>query len=124
MNLTTHLEYQLVAQARAQELKLLVRLQAPDVQAVTRKPLNLGVVIDRSGSMSGEKMEHTKRAIQTLITHLGPQDYLSLVQFDDHVQVLLEPTKVTDKDALKQLVSEPSRRDQMHLEVRLNGNPI
>lgn len=105
MNLTTHLEYQLVAQARARELKLLVRLHAPPAQATTRKPLNLGVVIDRSGSMSGDKIEHTRRALQTLITHLGPEDHLSLVLFDDHVQVLLEPTRVTDKDALKQLVA-------------------
>ena len=109
MNLTTHLEYQLVAQARARELKLLIRLHAPAVQTTTRKPLNLGVVIDRSGSMSGDKIEHTRKALQTLITHLGPEDHLSLVLFDDHVQVLLEPTRVTDKDALKQLVAARTR---------------
>ena len=34
------------------------------------------------------------------------------------------PVTLPDFDALKQLVSEQSRRDQMHLEVRLNGNPI
>lgn len=104
MNVTTMLDYSLVALAREQELKLLVRLKAPEGVARKRKPLNLGVVIDRSGSMAGEKIENTKLAIKTLITHLGPEDYLSLVTFDDAVQVLLEPTPVKDKDALKHLV--------------------
>jgi Ca-activated chloride channel family protein len=104
MNVTTMLDYGLVQQAKERELKLLIRLKAPAGMARKRKPLNLGVVIDRSGSMAGDKIENTKLAIKTLITHLGPDDYLSLVQFDDAVQVLLEPTPVKDKDALKQLV--------------------
>lgn len=104
MKMIAMLDYSLVAQEREQELKLLVRLKAPAGARIQRKPLNLGVVIDRSGSMAGEKIEQTKQALKTLITHLGPEDVLSLVQFDDAAQTLLEPMVVTDKDAFRQLV--------------------
>jgi Ca-activated chloride channel family protein len=104
MNAKTMFDYKLVAQSMEQELKLLIRLTAPAGTARKRKPLNLGVVIDRSGSMAGEKLENTKRAVKTLITHLGPEDYLSLVQFDDNSEVLLEPALVKDKHALHSLV--------------------
>lgn len=106
MNAKTMFDYKLVAQSLEQELKLLIRLTAPAGTARKRKPLNIGVVIDRSGSMAGEKLEHTKRAVKTLITHLGPEDYLSLVQFDDNSEVLLEPTLVKDKHALHSLVDK------------------
>lgn len=104
MNVTSHLEYSLVTKARDQEVKLLVRLKAPDVAVRGRRPLNLGVVVDRSGSMSGDKIENTRRALKTLITHLDADDLLGIVQFDDEAQVLLEPTHVRNKDALKRLV--------------------
>lgn len=47
-----------------------------------------------------------KRALKTLITHLGADDFLTLVQFDDDVQVLLEPSPIKDKDAMKALVDK------------------
>ena len=106
MNLTTSIEYGLVAKESARELKLLLKLKAPDAAAAVRKPLNIGVVVDRSGSMAGDKLENTKRALKTLITHLGPQDLLSIVLFDDTVDTLLEPSHVADKDALKGLVDK------------------
>ena len=104
MNLSTMLEYSLVSRATEQEMKLLIRLRAPDGALQTRKPLNMCIVLDRSGSMGGDRLYFAKQALKTVITHLGHDDVLSLVMFDDAVQVLLEPTLVKDKDKLKQLV--------------------
>jgi Ca-activated chloride channel family protein len=53
-----------------------------------RAPLNISLVIDRSGSMSGEKLENVKRAVEFVIQNLNPADYLSIVQYDNNVQVL------------------------------------
>ena len=47
--------------------------------------LALALVIDRSGSMSGDKMELAKAAAKASADLLGPQDYISVVAFDHDV---------------------------------------
>jgi len=51
-------------------------------------PKDIVVVIDRSGSMSGEKMEQAKGALQFILRQLGEKDRFSIVDFDDVVSVL------------------------------------
>lgn len=70
-----------------------------------RAPLNISLVIDRSGSMSGEKLENVKKAVEFVIQNLNPNDYLSIVQYDDNVQVLSQTAAVRDKAALLQKVA-------------------
>jgi Ca-activated chloride channel family protein len=51
-------------------------------------PKDIVFVIDRSGSMSGEKMEQAKEALQFILRQLGEKDRFSIVDFDDVVDVL------------------------------------
>jgi len=71
---------------------------------VRRTPLNLAVVLDRSGSMTGAKLEKTKQAAMQLVNRLGPNDIFSLVVFSDEARVLVAAQKVEDKDALKEKI--------------------
>ncbi|MFA0749988.1 MAG: hypothetical protein SLRJCFUN_000391 [Candidatus Fervidibacter sp.] len=64
-------------------------------------PLNLCLVLDRSGSMAGQKIENLRRAVELVIDQLDPMDILSIVLFDDRAEVLVPATPVTDKNALK-----------------------
>jgi Ca-activated chloride channel family protein len=64
-------------------------------------PLNLCLVLDRSGSMAGQKIENLRRAVELVIDQLDPMDILSIVIFDDRAEVLVPATPVTDKNALK-----------------------
>src|SRR5262245_25179904 len=53
-------------------------------------PLNLGLVIDRSGSMaSANKMTLVKAALQSLASNLRPSDIVSIVVFDSNANVVL-----------------------------------
>ena len=69
-----------------------------------RTPLNLAVVLDKSGSMTGAKLEKTKQAAMQLVDRLAPNDVFSLVIFSDEARVLVPAQKVADKDALKEKI--------------------
>jgi Ca-activated chloride channel family protein len=70
---------------------------APPAAAV---PLNFCLVLDRSGSMQGTKLENMKAATRRAIETLTDQDTVSIVIFDDTVHVLVPATPATDKPAL------------------------
>lgn len=69
-------------------------------------PLNFCLVLDRSGSMKGAKLAAMKAATRRLIEQLTPQDIVSLVIFDDTVQVLLPATPASDPAALTAAVEQ------------------
>jgi len=65
-------------------------LASPRAAAPTERVLekNLVLVLDSSGSMSGQKIDQAKEAARFIIRHLGPGDRFSIVDFDDGVSVL------------------------------------
>ena len=75
-----------------------------------RMPLNLGLVIDRSGSMRGDRLEKAKEAALMVVDSLGPDDVLSVVTYDSTVEVLLPPTRLTDKQQIRRRIMAISDR--------------
>ncbi len=72
-----------------------------------RLPLNVCIVLDRSGSMSSEgKLDYAKRAIQFIIKNLSSRDTVSVVTYDDRVDVVLPPTLAADKKRIEQLITK------------------
>ena len=51
-------------------------------------PKDIVFVIDRSGSMSGEKIEQAQSALRFILGQLNPEDRFSIVGFDDRLEVL------------------------------------
>jgi Ca-activated chloride channel homolog len=75
---------------------VLVEIDAPPVdQKPERDPVNLCFVLDRSGSMSGEKIELAKRAIETAVERLLPTDRFGVVCYDDKIDVVVEGTRAS-----------------------------
>lgn len=71
----------------------------------TRTPMNLCLVIDRSGSMEGMPLEYVKQACSYVVDLLGPDDILSIVTFEETVDVLMPPQRVTQKQPIKDGIS-------------------
>jgi Ca-activated chloride channel homolog len=67
----------------------------------TRTPMNLCLVIDRSGSMEGQPLEYVKQACSHVVDLLLPSDVLSIVTFEEMVEVLMPPQAVSNKDMVK-----------------------
>ena len=72
-----------------QDFHILVRLQSEPQAGFKRTPLNLALVIDRSGSMQGPKLREAKRCVVDLIQRMHPEDQVGLVQYDDQVDTVL-----------------------------------
>ncbi|MBN1200786.1 MAG: VWA domain-containing protein [Anaerolineae bacterium] len=99
------LDYNVIAVARAQHVYLLARIQAESApDAAERRPLNLSVVLDRSGSMQGDKLDYVKQAAQFLVKRLGADDRLSLVSYNESVSVDVQPGPVVHKDRTNQVI--------------------
>lgn len=58
-----------------------------EVPGARRAPVNIALVIDRSGSMSGEKIAQARRAARDLIDQLTPADRLAIVDYGTDVRV-------------------------------------
>lgn len=72
-----------------------------------RLPLNLGVVIDRSGSMYDEqRLEFVVEAVKFLADSLAPEDKVAIVAFADSAKVIATPEQVHNRDSVRRAVDE------------------
>jgi Ca-activated chloride channel family protein len=97
---------------REQTVDVLIRITPPDVdlENTKRSPLNLSIVLDRSGSMGGVKMVHAREAAMYCVDQMLPTDRLSVVIFDDHIDTLFPSEPVTNKKSMKDLIARIEAR--------------
>lgn len=94
-----------------------IELNADKVQHDTysRIPLNISVVLDRSGSMSGIKMQQAKQAAMYVVDQLSENDFLSVVIYDNEIQVLVPTGPVTNKSLIKSIIAKVNDRGGTNL---------
>jgi Ca-activated chloride channel family protein len=87
-----------IRSAHRSERFVLVEVEAPPAtNKPGRDPVNLAFVLDRSGSMSGQKLELAKRAVETAVDRLLPTDRFSIVCYDDRIDVVVDGTTASQE---------------------------
>ncbi|MHC4837049.1 MAG: vWA domain-containing protein [Planctomycetota bacterium] len=88
------------------DLNVLIRMTAKGEAPTDRPPLDLGLVIDRSGSMSGDKIRSVKQAALELLGQLGPRDRVTLVSYSDsvHTHMTAVPVDESGRARLRQSI--------------------
>ena len=80
----------------AQILYLFINVYPPVQQSKAHIPLNLALVIDRSTSMQGVRLERVKAAVNLILDKLAPEDVLSVISFSDRAETILPAGNVSE----------------------------
>jgi Ca-activated chloride channel homolog len=84
---------------------LLVSITAPPAESRPRQPMNLVLVLDRSGSMADErKIDYAKTAVRALVDQLQTDDVFSFVIYDDVIDVVRAARPVRNRQELSTLL--------------------
>jgi Ca-activated chloride channel family protein len=79
--------------------------RAKEAEQTRESRLNLTLVLDRSNSMNGTRLDKVKVAAHQIVEQLNEKDILSVIIFNDRAEVLIPATPVENKTALKAKIS-------------------
>ena len=99
-----------------QMLYMIVDIETPlEARSAPSPPLNVCIVIDRSTSMQGEKMDVVKATAIQVLRNLRPQDILSVVTFSDRAEVIIPAAFHQERGRLEARVQmiQPSGATEM-----------
>lgn len=85
-------------QLEPRSVTVVLHVIAPGVdEGVQARPLNIGLLIDRSGSMRGPKIDTARAAAIRVVRQLADDDVFSLITFHDQYDIVVPATKVRDQ---------------------------
>lgn len=105
IKLTTNMATAVMEADKRQTAFLKVSLTGFDVdEQQDRIPANIAIVLDKSGSMGGQKINFARQAAIHAISKLNKNDIVSVVTYDTQVKIIVPSTKVTNKPRINRLI--------------------
>lgn len=84
-----------------------VRLKAPAIAVPGRQPLNLALVLDRSGSMDDDsKIGYVRQAAHLVADNLTPDDHVVFIAYNEEVHALVPLHRAVNRDYLHHRIDE------------------
>lgn len=108
LNFSTALDQPTLVKGKG-DRKVIIKIEVEGGKSLrpNRIPLNLAIVLDRSGSMGGEKLEQAKQAAMMLVDQLDKKDVLSLIVYETDVEVILPAGPIRDrKKEIKRIIQQ------------------
>ncbi len=89
------------------EQTVLVKIAARgrELPVADRAPVNLSLVIDKSGSMSGDRIVNARKGAIEAIRRLGRDDIFSVVVYDSRVETLIPAGRLTDIERVERIIN-------------------
>ncbi|MEM8786416.1 MAG: VWA domain-containing protein, partial [Pseudomonadota bacterium] len=115
---SVELDRPLVMRGSGEPVYVLIKLDAPDAsgERAERPPLNVALVLDRSGSMEDAgKIDYLRTASAMVVDQLEPSDRLAVVEYDDEITVLWPSGPVEAKGTVKRLIQGLTPRGSTNL---------
>lgn len=110
VELTTSLSQSVLTPDARQTVYLRIGLKGMRSTGRERAPMNIALVIDRSGSMEGPRIRAARDAAKMAVDRLGPRDIVSVISYDQVVEVEVPATRATDKQAIKDRIDRLTAR--------------
>lgn len=89
----------------SQKAVMKISLNAPEISVEReRPPVNLALVIDKSGSMTGDKIEKAKQAAIESLRRLTGNDVFSVITYDTEVKTLIPAQKAGRTENVEALI--------------------
>ncbi len=108
VKLRAELDRKVLPAGKTERVVLKVSLEPEQVirNEANRPPVNLALVLDRSGSMTGEKLEQAKEAAIQAIRRMGAKDMISIIAYATTAHVIAPAQSAKNTEALVGLVRQ------------------
>jgi Ca-activated chloride channel family protein len=106
LQVSIHPEQRLLPVGEGREVVIQIDLNSTEHRQGKRVPLNVAVVLDRSSSMSGAKLEKARQAAAGIVEQLRRNDVFSLVTYSHEVQVLIPAGPMRDSEAVQKKIQQ------------------
>ena len=106
---------------------LQIGLQTRFAESEMVAPLNMAIVIDRSGSMdTSDKMPYLKQSLRIFVESLNPDDIISIITYSDDAQVLVPAQKVGNGYRIRRMIDgiEPGGATNLHAGLMLGFREV
>jgi Ca-activated chloride channel homolog len=108
IKLKVELDRKVLPAGKAERAVLKISLDPEQVvrEEANRPPVNLAIVLDRSGSMGGEKIVQAKEAAIQAIRRMGAKDRISIVAYSSHAETIASAQSAKNAEKLVDLVRQ------------------
>ena len=107
VEITTRISHPYLEPGTEQTVYFKIGLKGKKPHANKERPaINVALILDKSGSMSGQKIADAKKASKMLVDRLNPNDIVSVIAYDNQPHVIVRAQPVRHPEMIKAQINQ------------------